>query len=132
MPQSEQTLENTLVEQLISLGYENADVVDEASLLANLKAQLEAFNGVILTESEFGKVMNHLTRSNAVFEKAKVLRDKMALERDCVRPDGSASQSSDTTYLDFLDDTDLQRNRFQVTQQVTMEDSYKIRYDVTV
>ncbi|MFC4994271.1 type I restriction endonuclease [Rubritalea tangerina] len=125
MIQSEQILEDKLVAQLIFLGYDRVDVVDEASLLANLKAQLEAFNGVTLTDSEFGKVMNHLTRSNAVFEKAKVLRDKMALERDCVRPDGSASQSSDTTYLDFLDDTDLERNRFQVTQQVTMEGRFR-------
>ncbi|MFC4996038.1 hypothetical protein [Rubritalea tangerina] len=98
---SEQKLENELVAQLVAQGYEKVAVVDEASLLANLKTQLEAFNGVTLSESEFGKVMNHLTRSNAVFEKAKVLRDKMALERDCVQPDGSASQSSDTIYLDF-------------------------------
>ena len=122
MPQSEQTLENALVDQLVGLGYERIKVEDEASLLANLKTQLEAFNGVSLTEAEFGKVMNHLTRSNAVFEKAKILRDKMALERE----DG------ETIYLDFLDENQLERNRFQVTQQVTMEGSYKNRYDVTV
>ena len=115
MTQSEQTLENELVDQLVGLGYERVKVEDEASLLANLKTQLEAFNGVSLTEAEFGKVMNHLTRSNAVFEKAKILRDKMALERE----DG------ETVYLDFLDENQLERNLFQVTQQVTMEGSYK-------
>ncbi|PQJ27446.1 type I restriction endonuclease subunit R [Rubritalea profundi] len=122
MTQSEQTLENELVDQLVGLGYERVKVEDEASLLANLKTQLEAFNGVALTDTEFGKVMNHLTRSNAVFEKAKILRDKMALERE----DG------ETVYLDFLDENQLERNLFQVTQQVTMEGSYKNRYDVTV
>ena len=122
MTQSEQTLENELVDQLVELGYERLKVEDKASLLANLKTQLEAFNGVSLTEAEFGKVMNHLTRSNAVFEKVKILRDKMALERE----DG------ETVYLDFLDENQLERNLFQVTQQVTMEGSYKNRYDVTV
>ena len=109
MSQSEQNLENELVDQLVELGYERVKVEDEASLLANLKTQLEAFNGLTLSEAEFGKVMNHLTRSNAVFEKAKILRDKMALERE----DG------ETVYLDFLDENLLERNLFQVTQQIT-------------
>jgi type I restriction enzyme R subunit len=132
MTQPEQVLEDNLVEQLVSLGYERVAVLDEASLLANLKTQLEAFNEVVLTEEEFEKVLNHLTRSPAVFEKAKVLRDRMALQRegDCGRPAGSASP--ETVYLDFLDSSDFSRNRFQVTQQVSMEGSYKNRYDVTI
>ncbi|WP_018969046.1 type I restriction endonuclease subunit R [Rubritalea marina] len=121
-PQSEQKLENALVAHLLTQGYEKVAVIDEASLLANLKTQLEDFNGVTLTDTEFGKVMNHLTRSNAVFEKAKILRDRMALERE----DG------ETVYLDFLNENQLERNLFQVTQQVTMEGSYKNRYDVTL
>ncbi len=127
MTQPEQVLEDNLVAQLVSLGYERVAVLDEGSLLANLKTQLEAFNEVVLTEAEFEKVLNHLTRSPAVFEKAKVLRDRMALQRegDCGRPAGSASP--ETVYLDFLDSSDFSRNRFQVTQQVSMEGSYKNR-----
>ncbi len=122
MTQPEQVLEDNLVAQLVELGYERVAVLDEASLLANLKLQLELFNKVVLTEAEFEKVLNHLTRSPAVFEKAKVLRDRMALQREDGRVD----------YLDFLDSTDFSRNRFQVTQQVSMEGSYKNRYDVTI
>jgi len=131
--QSEQVLEDNLVAQLVGQGYQQVEVTDEPSLLANLKSQLEAFNKITLTDAEFTKVMNHLTRSNAVFEKAKILRDKMALERedgDSGRPSGSAS--SETVYLDFIDENDLARNLFQVTQQVKMEGSYKNRYDVTI
>ena len=120
--QPEQVLEDKLVDQLVGLDYERVDVTDEASLLANLRSQLEAFNKVELSDEEFTKVMNHLTRSNAVFEKAKILRDKMHLERD----DG------ESVYLDFIDENDLGRNLFQVTQQVSMEGSYKNRYDVTI
>lgn len=122
MIQPEQVLEDNLVAQLMGQDYQHVSVTDEPSLLANLKSQLEAFNEVNLTEIEFTKVMNHLTRSNSVFEKAKILRDKMALERE----DG------ETVYLDFIDENDLGRNLFQVTQQVKMEGSYKNRYDVTI
>ena len=120
--QPEQVLEDKLVDQLVGLDYERVDVTDEDALVANLKSQLETFNKVTLSDNEFTKVMNHLTRLNAVFEKAKILRDKMHLERD----DG------ESVYLDFLDENDLGRNLFQVTQQVTMEGSYQNRYDVTI
>ena len=46
MTQPEHILENELVEQLIGLGYSRAPVTDEASILANLQAQLEAFNQI--------------------------------------------------------------------------------------
>jgi type I restriction enzyme, R subunit len=80
--QSEQILENELVAQLISQGYARAAVTDEESMLANLKAQLEAFNGVTLTAGEFTKVMHHLNKSAGVFAKAKILRDRMKLEKE--------------------------------------------------
>ena len=51
--QSEQILEDNLVIQLISQGYAPVAVTDEATMLANLKAQLEAFNGMTLTAGEF-------------------------------------------------------------------------------
>ncbi|MEZ6127687.1 MAG: hypothetical protein R3C59_03335 [Planctomycetaceae bacterium] len=41
--QSEQVLEDNLVARLIALRDVRADVTDEASMLANLKAQLEAY-----------------------------------------------------------------------------------------
>jgi len=123
MTQSEQVLEDGLVAQLVGLGYAKVAVTDEASMLANLKAQLEAFNGVELTGGEFTKVLHHLNRSAGVFNKAKTLRDRMKLDRE----DGT------TTYLEFFDSTDPLRNRWQVTQQVAMDEgSYKNRYDVTI
>ena len=122
MTQPEQVLENELVAQLLGLGYSRAPVTDEASILANLQTQLEAFNGVTLTAGEFAQVLNHLTKSPTVFAKAHVLRDQMVLTKD----DGT------TVYLAFFDSADASRNRYQVTQQVTMTGSYENRYDVTI
>jgi type I restriction enzyme R subunit len=122
MTQPEQVLEDEMVAQLIGQGYTRAAVTDEASMLANLKAQLEAFNGVTLTGGEFTKVLHHLNKQSGVFNKAHILRDRMKLDKE----DG------ETVYLEFFDSTQPLRNRYQVTQQVKMEGSYKNRYDVTI
>jgi type I restriction enzyme R subunit len=47
--QPEQALENDLVAQLVGLGFAKAAVTDEATMLANLKAELGAFNGLQLS-----------------------------------------------------------------------------------
>jgi type I restriction enzyme R subunit len=122
MTQPEQVLEDELVAQLIGQGYTRAAVTDEASMLANLKSQVEAFNAVTLTDGEFTKVLHHLNKKSGVFAKAHILRDRMKLTKD----DG------DTVYLEFFDSANPLRNRYQVTQQVTMEGSYRNRYDVTI
>ncbi len=120
--QPEQALENELVAQLIGQGYTKVAVTDEVTMLANLKAQLEAFNGMALTAGEFTKVLHYLNKSSAVFAKAHLLRDLMKLKKE----DGN------TVYLEFFDSVHPLRNRFQVTQQVAMEGTYKNRYDVTI
>lgn len=119
--QSEQALEDSLVNQLIALGHELVTIKDEPDLLANLKKQLEKHNNLSLSANEFKKVMNHLDKGN-VFERAKLLRDKMHLEKD----------NGDSVYLEFINQDHWCKNEFQVTRQVTMEGSYKNRYDVTL
>lgn len=120
--QPEVLLEHALMVQLMDQGYSRVLVTDEVSMLANLKAQLEAFNGVALTGGEFNKVLHHLNKRSGVFSKAHILRDRMKLDKE----DG------ETVYLEFFDSVNPLRNRFQVTQQVKMEGSYKNRYDVTI
>lgn len=119
--QSEAVLEDNLVKQLASGGYEKVTINDEKSLLANLKTQLEKHNKTTLSDTEFDRILNHLNKGN-VFEKAKILRDKFALLKD----DG------ETTYIEFMDTEHWCQNLFQVTQQVTIEGKYKNRYDVTI
>ncbi|MDP4038368.1 MAG: type I restriction endonuclease subunit R [bacterium] len=119
--QPEQALENNLIAQLQEMKYQWVKTVDEKDLLVNFKTQLEKHNGIILSEKEFGKVLNHLNKGN-VFDRAKILRDKMYLARD----DGKSA------YIEFINQRDWCQNEFQVTSQVTMEGSYKNRYDVTI
>ena len=119
--QPEQVLENNLVKQLTTLGYEFVSIKDEADLLANLKAQIEKHNDLKLTDNEFEKILNHLNKGN-VFNRAKILRDRFVLPKD----------NGDKVYIEFLNQDHWCRNEYQVTQQVTQEGKYKNRYDVTL
>ena len=42
--QSEQTLEQNLIAQLISMGYQQVILLDELSMVANLRVQLQLHN----------------------------------------------------------------------------------------
>ncbi|MBE7689216.1 type I restriction endonuclease subunit R [Tenacibaculum piscium] len=119
--QSEQVLENKLVAQLSNQGYAKVNIPDEASLLANLKVQLEKHNNITFTTKEFERVLNILSKGS-VFEKAKTLREKQHIVRD----------NGDNLYFEFLNSEHWCQNEYQVTNQVTIEGSYKNRYDVTL
>lgn len=118
--QSEQELENKLVAQLAKQGFERVQITDTKSLRANLKAQLSKLNGLDISDKELKQIRNALAKGN-VFDKAKILRDRLQINKD----DGT------TGYVRFLAE-DAKENHFQVTQQVTVEGRYKNRYDVTI
>ena len=119
--QSEQALEDALIEQLGGLGYEYVSIPDEMALRENLKTQLEKHNQTTFSHAEFQQILHHLDKGN-VFERAKILRDKMCLTRD----------NGESFYLNFMEMDEWCQNEYQVTNQVTIEGSYKNRYDVTL
>jgi type I restriction enzyme R subunit len=119
--QTEQILEDQLVEQLQNLGYGLVQIKDETELIANLKRQLEKHNGISFSDGEFSKVMNILTKGS-VFEKSKTLREKQHIVRD----------NGDNLYFEFINSEKWCQNQFQVTHQVTIDGKYKNRYDVTI
>lgn len=120
-PQSEATIENNLIKQLIALGYTSVKINDGNALVSNLKTQLETFNNTRFTNKEFDSILNHLAKGN-VFDKAKTLRDRFQLTKE----DGTSF------YVRFYNSEDRGKNLFQVTNQVSIEGTYKNRYDVTL
>ena len=119
--QSEQTLENNLIAQLETLGWDRVTITDEESLLANLKKQLEIHNETTLSELEFKQILNKLAKGN-LFQKAKTLRDRVQYTRD----------NGDTGYLELINQLHWCKNQYQVTNQITMTGKYTNRYDVTL
>ena len=119
--QPEQILEDKLVLQLQQLGYTYVAINDEKDLLTNLQDQLEKHNSTTFSAKEFDRVLNILSKGT-VFEKAKTLREKQHIVRD----------NGDHLYFEFMEQENWCQNQFQVTRQVSMEGSYKNRYDVTL
>lgn len=124
--QSEAELEKNLIKQLISQGYESINIKNEEELNLNFKKQLElhnkkSLNDSPLTDKEFEKIMIHLS-GGSIFDKAKKLRDQFQLLRD----------NDEIVYIQFFNSKDWCCNKFQVTNQITMEGKYKNRYDVTI
>jgi type I restriction enzyme R subunit len=119
--QSEAILEEQLVIRLQQLGYKLAPISNEQELLDNLKAQLEKHNNITFSATEFDKVLNILNKGT-VFEKAKTLRQKQHIVRD----------NGDNLYFEFLNTEKWCQNLYQVTNQVSIEGTYKNRYDVTI
>ena len=124
--QSEAQLEEKLVQKLKTQGYQFVEIPDYEALLANFRDRINEFNlealeGNALTASEFTRILNYLS-GKSVFQSAKQLRDQFILDRD----DGTQ------VYLKFFDPVGLDRNVFQVTNQVTVEGKYTNRYDVTL
>ena len=119
--QTEQALEEQLVKQLQKIGYSLVSIPDEKTLVANLKTQLEKHNKIVLSSTEFDKVLNILNKGS-VFEKAKTLREKQHILRD----------NGNNLYFEFINTEFWCQNEFQVANQVTIEGKYKNRYDVTL
>ena len=119
--QSEQALENNLIQQLELLGFERIHIKGEEALIANLKRQLEKHNKIKLSDAEFKQILNKLDRGN-IFEKAKILRDRI----DYTTDDGNIN------HIQLIDQIHYCKNEYQVTSQITMTGTYTNRYDVTL
>jgi type I restriction enzyme R subunit len=119
--ETEAQLEQKLIEQLQTLQYEKVKISNEKDLLENLKRQLEKHNKISISDNEFRKVLNHLNNLS-VFEKAKILRDKFALEKD----------NGEVKYIEFLNSEYWCQNLFQVANQITIDGKNENRYDVTI
>lgn len=124
--QSEYALENEMINQLEQLGYERVTIRDNKQLLDNFRTILnerhaDKLEGNPLTDKEFQRLLTMID-GKSIFESARILRDKLPLRRD----------DESEVYLSFLDTKSWCKNKFQVTNQVSVEDTYKARYDVTI
>ncbi|WP_392563960.1 type I restriction endonuclease subunit R [Orbus wheelerorum] len=126
--QSELQLEDRLVKQLTTQGFESVSLNNIAGVRRNLKQQLERLNQAQLaryqqsqfSDDEFKQILNALAKGT-VFEKAVLLRNKLAIHR----ADGSYY------HIELLS-ADSSKNHYQITQQITVEGQYQNRYDVTI
>lgn len=124
--QSEHALEEEVMLQLNNLGYERVKIHNTEQLENNFRQILNERNadrlmGEPLSDTEFKRLMVDIS-DKSVFDSAMKLRDKYELVRD----------DSTIAYLEFFNKEKWCQNKFQVTNQVTVKDKHKSRYDVTI
>lgn len=126
--QSEAMLEQSLIDQLISLGYGYArDVVDESSLIRNLRCQLEALNDYHFSDLEWNRFLS----SDIAGENLRIEDKTQIIQRDYVRL--LICDNGENRNIRLLDKRNIHNNRLQVIHQYTPTDgTAKNRYDVTI
>jgi type I restriction enzyme R subunit len=129
--QSEGDLERELIAILQSQAYEHLRISSEADLIANLRAQLEALNGIIFSDAEWQRFfVERLGRSDeGIVEKTvRIQEDHVQL---LTRDDGSSKN------ITLIEKKAIHNNRLQVINQYEVGRGdgggrYGNRYDVTI
>ncbi len=127
--QSEAQLEDVLIEQLRTQGYEYLDIHTEDELKANLRKQLERLNHLTFTDNEWsGFFHTHIANPAAGIEgKTELLQEGRTAQ--VVFP------FDDHVYrnIKLLDKRNIHENHLQVIHQYTPTDGKRAnRYDVTI
>lgn len=124
--QSEAELENHFISLLKAQAYEYLPITSDADLVANLRAQLEALNGITFSDSEWKRFFDHkIAASNeGIVEKTRRIQTDhvQLLERD----DGTVRN------IRLIDKKNIHNNSLQVINQYEVGGSHENRYDVTV
>jgi len=124
--QSEADLERAFVDLLREQAYEYLPLTSEENLIANLRAQLEALNGISFSDAEWERFFTERiagAKDGPVEKTIRLQEDHVQLLR---RDDGS------TKNLALIDKANIHNNRLQVINQYEVTGTYANRYDVTV
>lgn len=126
--QTELELENELIKQLKvqfhSSEYDEAFVFvhDDESLYKNLRKQINKFNNIELSDSEFRRFVNELEKYNTVYKCAINLRQMQTITMD----DGTKKN------IKIFEKNDWCKNIVQVAHQINQKGEFEGRYDVTI
>ena len=124
--QSEAALENALIAQLKKQAYEYLPISSEADLVANLRQQIEALNGISFTDDEWQRFFSTKIAgaNDGIIDKTSRIQEDhvQVLQRD----DGSFKN------VRLIDKGNIHNNRLQVINQYEAEGRRSNRYDVTL
>ena len=129
--QSEADLERELVKLLRGQAYDYLSITTEAQLVANLRSQLEALNGITFSDTEWERFFSEKVAgaNDGIVEKTVRIQEDhvQALKRD----DGT------TKNVQLMDKTNIHNNRLQVINQYEIGEGdggarRSNRYDVTI
>lgn len=124
--ESEEQLENRLIQSLKLQGYEYVEIHSESELIQNLRIQLEKLNDISFTDREWD-TFYHANLSNPtqhIQEKTRSIQEDHV--KSIRREDGSIAN------IKLIDKTYPFKNSVQVMHQYEVIGTHKNRYDVTI
>ena len=121
--QTESQLEENMINNLVSQGYERLDVRSMDDLYINLRVQIEKLNDIKFSDSEWKKfLLEYLDAPNdGIIEKTRKIQENHIY--DFIFDDGRLRN------IKIIDKKNIHNNHLQVVNQVTVA---KNRYDVTI
>ncbi|MFE9019623.1 type I restriction endonuclease subunit R [Streptomyces sp. NPDC007808] len=124
--QSESELEKAFIAQLCGQGYEYLAVSSEDDLVANVRVQLEALNGITFTDTEWKAFFSEKIAGvhDGIVEKTARIQEDHVQILD--REDGSFENVA------LIDKANIHNNRLQVIDQYESTGRRATRYDVTI
>lgn len=125
--QSEASLEENFVRQLVAQGYERLNIDNEEGLINNLRAQLEKLNGIQLSDAEWKRLFTlEIANENLNIEdKTEIIQRNHILS--------IVLDNGETKNIRLIDKNDIYNNTIQVMNQYTSTGgTAKNRYDVTI
>ncbi len=124
--QTEADLEREFVADLKKQGYEYLELKTSADLLVNLRRQLETFNNVVFSDSEWARLLTEYLDKPAdtLIEKTEKIHHDDAYQ---FRFDDGREQN-----IRIVDKTNVALNKLQVLTQFQQEGTRRNRYDVTI
>ena len=124
--QSEAELENSMISNLVSQGYERLFAKTNEDLYINLKKQIERLNDVTFSKDEWSRfLIEYLdTPNDTMIEKTGKVQENHIY--DFTFDDGHLQN------IKIIDKKDIHKNCLQVVNQIKQDGSHSNRYDVTV
>ena len=121
--QTESQLEENMINNLVSQGYERLDVRSMDDLYANLRVQIEKLNDVKFSDSEWKRfLLEYLDAPNdGIIEKTRKIQENHIY--DFIFDDGRLRN------IKIIDKKNIHNNHLQVVNQITVA---KNRYDVSI
>ena len=121
--QTESQLEENMINNLVSQGYERLDVRSMDDLYANLRVQIEKLNDIKFSDSEWKRfLLEYLDAPNdGIIEKTRKIQENHIY--DFIFDDGRLRN------IKIIDKKNIHNNHLQVVNQVTVA---KNRYDVSI
>ena len=129
--QSEADLEREFIERLQAQAYEYLPITSEAQLIANLRTQLEALNGIVFSTTEWERFFAECIASSTDTAEDKTRRVQDDHVQLLTRDNGT------TQNIKLIDKVHVHNNRLQVINQYEIAEgaggaARSNRYDVTV